>query len=287
MADFNSAFTGSQIDAAIGKADTAVQPADDAATLGSGAALDGYVLSADGAGGAAWEEVADGVTDYVRTRAGTTQDIFDMAETWNDAGTTFTSIKMDVTDTASNASSLLMDLQVGGVSRFSVSKNGSAFFGNTSAFLNDIGIATPSINVGNGAAVKSNFAGGQINVWNANTNVASLNQVGCFVRSTGAISWGSGSNVGTPDLILARDAANTLAQRRGTNAQTFNLYNTYTDASNYERARLGWAGNVFEIKPQAAGTGTVRTLHISGLPTSDPSISGVLWNDAGTVKVSA
>jgi hypothetical protein len=28
MADFNSAFTGSQIDAGIGKADTAVQPAD-------------------------------------------------------------------------------------------------------------------------------------------------------------------------------------------------------------------------------------------------------------------
>ena len=39
-------------------ADTAVQPGDDAADLGSGAATDGYVLTADGAGGAAWEATA-------------------------------------------------------------------------------------------------------------------------------------------------------------------------------------------------------------------------------------
>ena len=41
-------------------ADTAVQPGDDAATLGSGAATDGWVLTADGAGGAAFEEAAGG-----------------------------------------------------------------------------------------------------------------------------------------------------------------------------------------------------------------------------------
>lgn len=41
---------------------TAVQPGDDAADLGSGAAADGHVLTADGAGGAAWEAVAGGGT---------------------------------------------------------------------------------------------------------------------------------------------------------------------------------------------------------------------------------
>lgn len=50
--------------------------------------------------------------------------IYDMADTWNDAGETFTAIKMNVTDTASNAASLLMDLQVGGVSRYKVDKTG-------------------------------------------------------------------------------------------------------------------------------------------------------------------
>jgi hypothetical protein len=41
-------------------ADTAVQPGDDAADLGSGSAADAYVLTADGLGGAAWELVAGG-----------------------------------------------------------------------------------------------------------------------------------------------------------------------------------------------------------------------------------
>lgn len=39
-------------------ADTAVQPGDDAADLGSGSATDGYVLTADGVGGSAWEATA-------------------------------------------------------------------------------------------------------------------------------------------------------------------------------------------------------------------------------------
>ena len=54
----------------------------------------------------------------------TTQYIYDLVDTWNDGATTFTSIKMDVADSASNAASLLMDLQVGSVSQFNVSKAG-------------------------------------------------------------------------------------------------------------------------------------------------------------------
>lgn len=45
-------------------ADSATQPGDDAATLGSGASTDGQVLTSDGAGGAAWETPASGVTDH-------------------------------------------------------------------------------------------------------------------------------------------------------------------------------------------------------------------------------
>lgn len=53
-----------------------------------------------------------------------TQNIFGMTDTWNAGGTTFTAIGMNVTDTASAAASLLIDLQVGGVSQFRVSKGG-------------------------------------------------------------------------------------------------------------------------------------------------------------------
>lgn len=41
-------------------------------------------------------------------------DIFNMADTWNAGGTKFTSIKMNVTNTASAAASLLMDLRLVG-----------------------------------------------------------------------------------------------------------------------------------------------------------------------------
>jgi hypothetical protein len=48
-----------------------------------------------------------------------------LSATWNDALTTFTAVKFNVTDTASDAGSLLADLQIGGSSRFSVSKAGN------------------------------------------------------------------------------------------------------------------------------------------------------------------
>ena len=51
--------------------------------------------------------------------------LYDLTDTWNAGGTTFNAIKMNVTDTASAAGSLLMDLQVGGVSQFSVTKDGA------------------------------------------------------------------------------------------------------------------------------------------------------------------
>ena len=55
---------------------------------------------------------------------------------------------------------------------------------------------------------------------------------------------------------LTSDAANTLALRNGTNAQTLNVYNTFTDTSNYARSFFRVAGNQLQIGTEAAGTGT-------------------------------
>lgn len=63
------------------------------------------------------------------------------------------------------------------------------------------------------------------------------------------------------DVVLVRDAANTLAQRNGGSAQALRLYNTFTDASNYERGFLRWVSNALEIGNEAAGTGVVRALN--------------------------
>lgn len=66
-------------------------------------------------------------TGFVST-VGTLTDpalVYDGTVTWNDGADTFTAIKLDVTDTASAAASLLIDLQVGSTSQFKVDKAGA------------------------------------------------------------------------------------------------------------------------------------------------------------------
>lgn len=58
-------------------------------------------------------------------------DIFNMADTWNAGGTTFNAIKMNVTDTASAADSMLLLLQVGGASKAGIGKVGNFYNYNT------------------------------------------------------------------------------------------------------------------------------------------------------------
>jgi len=66
-----------------------------------------------------------------------------------------------------------------------------------------------------------------------------------------ALAFGAAS-----DIKLYRDAAATLAQRNGTTQQISRIYNTYTDASNYERLTLtGVAGTSVNITAETLGTG--------------------------------
>ena len=169
-------------------------------------------------------------------------DIFNMLDTWNAAGTVFTGIKLNVTDTASAAGSLLMDLQVGGVSRFRVDKLGS--FGYADALFDLAGTgATATIRAYAGTGAQ--FA-------------ATLSAAGIVTGSGMRFGWSSGNNNlanPSPDLALFRDAANTLAQRNGVNAQAFNLYQSYTDASNYTRGRVAAASGIVTLAGESAGTG--------------------------------
>ena len=183
-------------------------------------------------------------------------DIFNMLDTWNAGATVFTGIKLSVTDTASAAGSLLMDLQVGGVSRFSVTKAGRLTVADTTQF------ASPSI------AFPSNISfsaiGTNLYAHNASFSAVRLStNTTPFVSVNGSGYFGFASgdpSSADPDTRLFRDAANTLAQRNGVNAQAFNLYNTYTDASNYERGFMKWVGNTLRIGTDALGTGSARSV---------------------------
>lgn len=61
--------------------------------------------------------------------------IYNLLDTWNNAGTVFSGIKLNVTDTNSAAGSKLLDLQIGGSSSFNVDKTGQAFLSAGTALL--------------------------------------------------------------------------------------------------------------------------------------------------------
>jgi hypothetical protein len=107
--------------------------------------------------------------------------------------------------------------------------------------------------------------------------------------------WALGGGAGTTSLYFTASSASpfstaaalvydtddfTIAQRNGTNAQTFRVYNTLTgtDVSatgNYERGFLQWNSNVLELGTEAGSGGgseqpvriTAATLKLPNLPT--------------------
>jgi len=181
------------------------------------------------------------------------QSLDNLSRTWSDAGTTFTAIKYDITDTASNAASLLMDLRVGGASRFSVSKAGGAVAaGGTNT---NVAYAVGQANTGIYSRAGGFFnvaANGSVRVDISNTEI--FFGAGFALSDNTALS----GNI----VRLSVDAANTLAQRNGANAQTFRIYNTFTDASNHERGKIEWSSNVLRIGTEKAGSGTARALEL-------------------------
>ena len=115
----------------------------------------------------------------------TSSPAFTLAQTWNAAGTTFTSLRVNITDTASNASSLLMDLQVGGSSRATINKSGQ-ISANVGQLSSGFGFA---------------FLGGTNGIYSPSSSgswyLASSGNASAEIRSSGlglgsnSLSWGS------------------------------------------------------------------------------------------------
>lgn len=346
--------------------------------------------------------------------------VLDLAQTWNNAAVTFTGAKLNVTDTASNAASLLMDLQVGGTTSFQVDKSGliasprvgglggGIVFGGTSsngarAYIGQYGARlnsginfswSPSTNLniedlllGRRAAANlrlgaadaaapvaqtlsvQGVVAGTTNTAGANLTIAGSQGTGTGaggsivfqvapagssgtaqnalataltinsnsqsvfadgsvslpsirgsdvdsgiyfsgnntriavdgtlmylfegggnlnMRSTGAVRWSSGGDIsGTTDVLLLRDAANTLALRNGANAQTFRVYNTFTDATTFERGNIAWISNVLTIGTEKGSVGgTAREIAFQTDGTTRLSISTVgIATFSGEVRV--
>lgn len=173
--------------------------------------------------------------------------VLDLSQTWNASGVTFTGLRFNVTNTASAAASLLADFQVGGTTINYIQRDG--FIGNANAGINTR--ATGSFNR------LSLFSQGDTRLLH-NNNIL-LNE------SNGGYGWvssGSPTSLGF-DTGIFRGGAGIIEQRNGTNAQTFNIYNTFTSATNHERGFLKWDTNNFDIGTEkGSGGGSARNLRL-------------------------
>jgi hypothetical protein len=165
---------------------------------------------------------------------------------------------------ASGFAGNLLDLQTNGSKRFAIDQNGFITAGGANQLL----------------APRSTGTGFRVG-----GDVVGLGNYGFLVANnstSSGFSWGDDPNNPTITLSILRDASDTLAQRRTTNAQTFRVYNTFTDASNYERGFLRWSSNVFEVGPEAAGTGTARPMRITAATLKLPNLPTYADNAAAT-----
>ena len=142
------------------------------------------------------------------------------------------------------------------------------------------GVVTPSITLG-GDALSNVIGTPSANLMTAGTvsgtgqplctdgtGNLTITTVGCppgtgTIGGSGTASqfayWTNTNGLGAAPLYLT--SANTVEQYNGTNAQTLNVYGTYTSATNYERAGLGYVSGdgYYELQTQqGSGGGSQR-----------------------------
>jgi len=177
-----------------------------------------------------------------------TSDIFNLTDTWNAGATTFSAIKMNVTDTASASGSMLMDLQVGGAAKFFVRKDGYT-------------------------AISSSFdASGYIAASNLIQTAANFN----LVSNTGLVQFGASN-----DTILGRNAAASLrlgaADAAAPVAQTLGVQSVVAGTTNT-------AGVNFTIKGSAGtGTGAGGSIIFQVAPAGGSGTAQNAFSDAFTI----
>lgn len=178
---------------------------------------------------------------------------FFITETRNAAGVTFPGLVYNITDTASAAGSLYLDLQTGGTSKIRATKSPALILQGASAS----DLATVNVN---GIQVNTTAVGQLFGLYNDGSGTAVQYAQGAL----GYITWQSTNRVdsGAVDLTIRRDGAGILAQRTGTAAQGLRLYNTFTTISTAgEWWKMDWqtTANQFRMGSVAgSSSGTAR-----------------------------
>jgi hypothetical protein len=210
----------------------------------------------------------------------TSSPVIDAAQTWNAGGVTFTGLKFNATDTASAAASLLMDLQVGGVSKASIKKDGQITLP-SSASAN---LAGSNLRFG-GAATDpwiGSFGGGALWFGRGTTLMLYMPTTGLQLDSALSMQWSSGSVSQASDTFLTRRAAANLrlgaADAAAPVAQTLSAQSVVAGTTNTAGANLTITGSqgtgtgaggsiIFQVAP-AGSSGTAQNALATALTIS-------------------
>lgn len=192
--------------------------------------------------------------------------LIDARQTWNAGGVTFRALTLNIVDTASAAASLLLDLQVGGVSQFKVSKAGIVTTTGALAITGALTGATTgafsgAVTVGGALGVTGittlQVLGANTGTFSGNVDVAG--NIG--LTSNAAVLTGKTAGAATVALLtLTSDAVNITRFLAGVDAGGFQWTN--------QTASVAWmtlaaAGLTLPIGSLTVSTGAVVTPFVS------------------------
>lgn len=171
----------------------------------------------------------------------------------------YTGLLVDVTEgSTGSGSKVLLDLQVGGVSRFYVAANGNLQIGDSTSTAelavvfqqgdSAVGDVVSSLTwqAKNAAAALTSYCGIKAKI---------LDPTAVLERGDLLLQTSQGVSGLTTNLRLNGNGYTSLPS-----GQALHLYNTADEETNYERLELKVASNVFTLATEKGGTGTGRTL---------------------------
>ena len=186
--------------------------------------------------------------------------------TWNASGVTFTHLKANITDTASAAASALLDLQLGGASKFKVVKDGTTWA--QGPYLSPYGSSSApafSFTTLPSAGMWYDSATGQVVIAHGGNNVHSFlywSGVGYSNLGPGLLTFGT--SVGANDTALKRTSAGLLEINNGTAGTLRDLKVRALESTGYDVASLpaspngaiAWCTDCTPASSPCTGSGT-------------------------------
>lgn len=276
-------ITGTGTVVAMATSPTLITPALGVATATS-LAIGGATIGANGLAVTGRTALGDGLTITPAT-ANTTAltltggtitaaaNLFSGTRTWNNAAVTFTSMLLNITDTASNAASLFLDFQIAGASKFSVSKAGAVTGGNGTVF---------SVIASSGSRLDLQSASGQNLNMGSGGNTWGIDPNNVFRPLTT-----DNNDIGTPTNRV-RSVVSAAYSTSAPNTQTGA---TYSIAATDSYVILNRAGTVTLTLPAAASFAgrqlTVSTIQAQTVVSAASNVVPQAGGAAGTAILAA